>query len=48
MDESATVKRFYRHSDHIELRPSNSTMYPIIVKDVEILGKVIGLYRTIY
>ncbi|WP_297810803.1 transcriptional repressor LexA [uncultured Finegoldia sp.] len=48
MDESATVKRFYRHSDHIELRPSNSSMYSINVKDVEILGKVIGLYRSIY
>ncbi len=46
MDESATVKRFYKHSDHIELRPENSSMYPILVKDVEILGKVVGLYRS--
>lgn len=46
MDESATVKRFYRRDDHVELMPENSSMYSIKVKDVEVLGKVIGLYRT--
>ena len=46
MDESATVKRFFKREDHIELRPENSSMYPIMVKDVEILGRVVGLYRT--
>ncbi len=48
IDESATVKRYYKMSDHVELRPENSTMFPIIVREVEILGKVIGLYRNIY
>ena len=47
IDESATVKTYFRREDHVELRPENSTMYPIIVKEVEILGKVIGLYRDI-
>lgn len=48
IDESATVKRYYKMNDHVELRPENSTMFPIIVREVEILGKVIGLYRNIY
>lgn len=48
IDESATVKRYYKRENHIELKPENSTMYPIIVRNVEILGKVIGLYRDIY
>ncbi|QQK07611.1 transcriptional repressor LexA [Miniphocaeibacter halophilus] len=47
IDESATVKRYYKRNDHVELKPENSTMFPIIVKEVEILGKVIGLYRDI-
>lgn len=46
MDESATVKRFYRRDGYVELKPENSSMYPILVKDVQVLGKVIGLYRT--
>lgn len=43
--EEATVKRFYQHSDHIELRPENSSMQPIITDDVQIVGKVSGLIR---
>ena len=45
MDDSATVKRFYKEEDHIRLQPENDTMEPIITKDVQILGKVIGLVR---
>lgn len=45
IDDSATVKRFYRESDHIRLQPENSLMEPIIVKDVIILGKVTGVLR---
>lgn len=45
IDDEATVKRFYKESDHIRLQPENKTMDPIIVKDVKILGKVIGLVR---
>ncbi len=47
LDDSATVKRYFKHKDHIELRPENSSMYPIITKDVNVLGKVIGLFREI-
>lgn len=47
VEDSATVKRFYRFSDRIELRPENSTMDPIQVSDCTILGKVIGLTRRI-
>lgn len=45
IDDSATVKTFYKESDHIRLQPENDSMDPIIVKDVEILGKVIYLFR---
>ncbi len=43
--DEATVKTFYKEKDHIRLQPENDTMDPIIVKDVKILGKVIGLFR---
>jgi repressor LexA len=43
--EEATVKTFYKEKDHIRLQPENDTMDPIILPNVEILGKVIGLYR---
>ncbi len=46
IDDSATVKRFFREKDHIRLQPENDFMDPIIVDgDVRILGKVIGLLR---
>lgn len=45
IDEEATVKRFFREKDHIRLQPENPAMSPIVVKDVTILGKVIGLFR---
>lgn len=45
IDDSATVKTFYKEKDHIRLQPENDAMDPIIVKDVTILGRVIGLYR---
>lgn len=45
LDDSATVKRFYRENGHYRLQPENDTMEPIIVSDVQILGKVVGLFR---
>jgi len=45
VEDSATVKRFYKEDDHIRLQPENDFMDPIIVDDVRILGKVIGLLR---
>ncbi|MBR5684318.1 MAG: transcriptional repressor LexA [Ruminococcus sp.] len=43
--EDATVKTFYKEKDHYRLQPENDTMEPIIVDEVEVLGKVIGLKR---
>lgn len=45
IENEATVKTFYKEKDHVRLQPENDTMEPIIVKDVQILGKVIGLFR---
>ena len=45
VEDSATVKTFYKEADHIRLQPENDYMDPIIVDNCEILGKVIGLFR---
>lgn len=45
MDNEATVKRFYREDGRIRLHPANSTMKPIIVNNVKIIGRVVGLVR---
>lgn len=45
IDDSATVKTFYKEADHIRLQPENDTMDPIIVEDCKILGKVFGVFR---
>ncbi|WDV47834.1 transcriptional repressor LexA [Clostridiaceae bacterium M8S5] len=47
IDDEATVKTFYKEDEFIRLQPENKTMEPIIVKDVYILGKVIGLFRKL-
>ena len=46
-NNEATVKTFYKEKDHFRLQPENDTMEPIILKEVTILGKVIGLYRKL-
>lgn len=45
IEDEATVKTFYKEKDYIRLQPENSTMEPIIVKEVAILGKVVGVIR---
>lgn len=45
IDDSATVKTFYKEDGYYRLQPENDAMEPIIVENVEILGKVIGLFR---
>ncbi len=45
IEDFATVKTFYKENGYIRLQPENPTMSPIIVRDVTILGKVVGLYR---
>ncbi|SKC73234.1 transcriptional repressor LexA [Maledivibacter halophilus] len=47
LDDSATVKRFFREKKHIRLQPENKFMNPIIVDDVKILGIVKGVFRKI-
>lgn len=45
VDDSATVKTFYKEANHIRLQPENDTMDSIIVDNCEILGKVFGVFR---
>jgi len=45
--DEATVKRFFKESDHIRLQPENETMEPIRVRDVSILGRVVGVCRRV-
>ena len=44
-DNEVTLKTFYKENNHIRLQPENDTMEPIILDNVFILGKAIGLYR---
>jgi repressor LexA len=46
IDNEATIKRFYKEKNYIRLQPENKTMDPIIVNDCQILGKLVGLYRS--
>lgn len=46
-NNEVTLKTFYKEKDHIRLQPENDTMKPIILNDVQILGKAIGLYRKL-
>ncbi len=45
VENEATVKRFFKMDNHIELRPENSLMKPMIFDDIEIAGKITGLLR---
>ncbi|MBQ7841359.1 MAG: transcriptional repressor LexA [Lachnospiraceae bacterium] len=45
IDDSATVKTFYKEKDHIRLQPENDSMDPIIVDDCQIIGRVFGVFR---
>ena len=45
VEDSATVKTFYKEEGHYRLQPENDTMDPIIVEQVDILGKVFGVFR---
>lgn len=46
IDDSATIKRFFKEKDHIRLQPENDTMEPIIVDNCSILGKLVGIFRA--
>jgi repressor LexA len=46
-DSEATVKRFFRESDHIRLQPENEALEPIRGTDVAVIGKVVGVMRRV-
>ena len=45
IDDEATIKTFYKEDGYYRLQPENDFMEPIVVKDLKILGKIVGLYR---
>lgn len=47
IDDSATVKRFFKEDGHFRLQPENNTMDPIFADEVTVLGKVVSLYRLV-
>ena len=47
-EDEATVKRFFKEKDYFRLQPENASMDPIILDNVSILGKVVGVYRMIH
>jgi repressor LexA len=47
MGEEATVKRFFKEKDHIRLQPENETLEPIRTRDVQVLGRVVGVFRRV-
>ena len=46
IDESSTIKRFFKENNHIRLQPENDAMLPMIVDDCKILGKLVGIFRS--
>lgn len=48
LGEEATVKTFYKEKDHVRLQPENPHLEPIITTEVQIIGKVIGVFRRIH
>jgi repressor LexA len=47
VDDEATVKRFFRERDHVRLQPENDAVEPIRSRDVQVLGRVVGVFRTL-
>jgi repressor LexA len=47
LEQEATVKRFFREKDRIRLQPENSAYKPIRTKDAQLLGKVVGVFRSV-
>jgi len=45
--EEATVKRFFKESDHIRLQPENDALEPIRSREVRVLGRVVGVFRQV-
>lgn len=47
LGEDSTVKRFFKEADRVRLQPENSSMEPIYSRDVQVLGKVVALFRRL-
>ena len=47
LGEEATVKRFFKESDHVRLQPENEALEPIRTRDVRVLGRVVGVFRRV-
>jgi repressor LexA len=47
LGEEATVKRFYKERDHVRLQPENEALEPIRTRDVQVLGRVVGVFRRV-
>jgi repressor LexA len=47
LGDEATVKRFYKEADHVRLQPENPAMEPIRTREVEVLGRVVGVCRSL-
>jgi repressor LexA len=47
LGEEATVKRFYKERDHVRLQPENDALEPILTRDVQVLGRVVGVFRRV-
>ena len=47
LEDEATVKRFYREKDRVRLQPANKAYKPIRSRDARVLGRVVGVYRSI-
>jgi repressor LexA len=47
LGEEATVKRFFKERDHVRLQPENDALEPILTRDVEVLGRVVGVFRRV-
>lgn len=47
IEDEATVKRFFREKGHVRLQPENSAMEPIITRDAAIMGRVVGVFRSV-
>ena len=45
--DEATVKRFFREEDHVRLQPENDTLEPILTREVQLLGRVVGVCRRV-
>jgi repressor LexA len=46
-EEEATVKRYFREKDHVRLQPENKSMKPIRSREVSLLGRVVGVFRSV-